>query len=205
MTTLPIHFLAAYGTRYDKPLLLACAEEVMTYSFWIRGTLREFLHFAGRSLAANTSSGQRLLVTLDREGFIGHSYCRPDGLVVVAITTSDYSSEHAQRLLQLALQRYPDERWMLESEDNKAAYTPYQSLVTQYQKPRDVLKEVQAQTRDVLAATKITVEKLLERGDNLDVLIKKSDDLSTSSKKFVEGGKDMNSCCWRWLGWRRRR
>ena len=49
-----------------------------------------------------------------------------------------------------------------------------------------------SETKDVMHKA---IEDVLERGENLDVLLEKSEDVSAVSMKFLKKSKDMNSCC----------
>jgi len=40
-----------------------------------------------------------------------------------------------------------------------------------------------------------TIESVLERGEKLDSLVARSDELSSQSKMFYQSAKKQNSCC----------
>ena len=205
MTHPPIHFLAVYGTLTPQPIVLANAEELTTYSRWVRGTIREFLHFSGRVLATKIITGRYLTVEIARYPLLAHSYTREDGLVAVAITLREYPTELVHRLLQRAIQRYPDTRWMLDRTDATQTDPEYLALIAQYQDPitADPIKNVQRKIEQVQAVAVTAIDKLLVRGETISELVAKSNDLSISSKKFYQKSEDVNGCCWRWLGWKR--
>jgi len=143
---------------------------------------------------------------VERDPFVAHSYSREDGLVIVAITLRDYPITVVRRLLAAAAQKYPDGRWMLDRVDNKKPCLEYTELIKRYQDPiqADPIKRVQAKIEEVKASALITMDKLLARGDTIEVLVARSDDLSASSKKFYDHSDDLNSCCWRYFGRKRR-
>lgn len=207
MTVLPIHFLGAYGTHTSKPVVLVCGEELTTYSRWVRGTIREFLHFSARLIASKTPIGQSFTIDVEKEPFVAHSYGREDGLVIVVITFRDYPVDIVQRLLFRAARRYPDGRWMLDTVDNKIPDTEYQELMARFQDPTtvDSLRRVQAKIEEVKTIAVVTLDKLLAREETLESLVAKTDDLSEVSKKFYSRSEDLSGCCWKWFGWRRHR
>ena len=89
------------------------------------------------------------------------------------------------------------ERWKGIKEDYTAKLPALEELLKQYQNPADVDKLVKLdrqllETKDVLHKT---VEAVLARGEKLDDLITKSDELSSQSKLFYRQAKKTNSCC----------
>ncbi|EGE84756.1 SNARE Ykt6 [Blastomyces gilchristii SLH14081] len=59
----------------------------------------------------------------------------------------------------------------------------------------DEIAKIQRQLDDTKQVLYQTVDKLLERGEKLDSLIAKSDNLSMQSKAFATQAKKQNSCC----------
>ena len=199
----PLFFLAAYGTYTSTPILAAFAEELGAYGWWTRSTVREFLRFTGRTLAGKTPSGQYLALDLDKYDFKAYSYAREDGLVIVLIAASTYPATFAQHLLDLAASVYSDSRWMLERRDVTEPRAAYQQLMAKYQEPVDSLQRTREKIAEVKQVALITIDKLLARGEKIELLVADSNDLSETSKKFYRESQNANSCCWRWFGWRR--
>ena len=202
-----VAWLASYNTEIAIPQLLAYAEEVSSYGWWARGTLREFLRFTGRTLVRQLPEGKYLTVELSaRAELVAHGYRNRDGLAVVTITRRDYPTPLAYRLLDQARDYYPDTRWLLEDQEPKVPLPIYQQYLTAYQDPAaQPLPRVLQQIEEVQQTARSAVEKLLVREQDLQQLVQQSTDLSESSKKFFSKGEDLNSCCWRWLGYRRSR
>ncbi|EEH39126.1 SNARE Ykt6 [Paracoccidioides lutzii Pb01] len=59
----------------------------------------------------------------------------------------------------------------------------------------DELAKIQQQLDDTKQVLYQTVDKMLERGEKLDSLIAKSDNLSMQSRAFAAQAKKQNSCC----------
>jgi len=75
--------------------------------------------------------------------------------------------------------------------------TDLAELAKQYEDPISIDKIAKARneidkTMDVLH---LTIEKVLERGDNIEALVIKTDELSASSDLFFKRSKQLNSCC----------
>jgi len=72
-----------------------------------------------------------------------------------------------------------------------------EALIKKYQDPTEADKVMKIQKE--LDETKLIVVKnidqLLERGEKLDDLAAKSNDLSFQSKAFASRAEDMNKCC----------
>lgn len=69
--------------------------------------------------------------------------------------------------------------------------------IKKYQEPTQVdnISKIQKdldETREVMVQN---IEKVIARGEKLDDLLDKTNDLSESSKVFAKRAKNMNSCC----------
>jgi len=75
--------------------------------------------------------------------------------------------------------------------------TGLDGLIVKYQNPNDVdaISKIQKdldETRDVMVQN---IDKLLQRGEKIDDLLSKTEDLSASSKVFMKKSQSLNSCC----------
>lgn len=61
-----------------------------------------------------------------------------------------------------------------------------------YFKQKEILAEVQ-NTKKVLIRT---ISKVIERGENIEELVDKTEKLSDTSKIFFKSSRKLNSCCW---------
>ena len=59
----------------------------------------------------------------------------------------------------------------------------------------DKIDDIMMKTDDVKLIMIENIEKVLWRGEQLDILIDKTDQLSKSSKVFLKNAKKLNSCC----------
>jgi len=69
--------------------------------------------------------------------------------------------------------------------------------IVHYQNPRDAdkLTAIQSQLDEVKDVMHTNIEQLMQRGETLDSLMAKSDDLNTASVQFYKQAKKANSCC----------
>ena len=78
-----------------------------------------------------------------------------------------------------------------------AAFPAHTSLLTQFQDPAqaDQLTRIMNELEETKVVLHDTIEAALERGQKIDTLIEKSNDLSGSSKMFYKTAKKQNQCC----------
>lgn len=112
-------------------------------------------------------------------------YCckKTDGLASV-IMTKNY--KHKRIIIELA---------------HKIVYEPgeydLEELVKRYEDPASVDKIVKVQNEldKTIETMHLAIEKVLERGENIEILVQKTDELNESSRIFVNNAKKLNSCC----------
>ena len=99
----------------------------------------------------------------------------------VVITSKSYPASTAKQLMYVI----------------RTGLEPIDILFKKYQNPYNVDKI--AHIKSELDETKIiilnSIDKLIERGGNLDDLVEKAEQLEISSMKFRDNATDMNSCC----------
>lgn len=76
-------------------------------------------------------------------------------------------------------------------------FTQLPVYMNQYQDPKqaDPLLRMQDDLDETKIILRNTIEQVLERGEKLDDLVCKSEDLSAQSKAFYKTAKKTNSCC----------
>lgn len=79
----------------------------------------------------------------------------------------------------------------------KVEWAPLTQALQDYQDPSkaDKISAIQRELDDTTAVLTKTIDNVLERGEKLDDLVNKSQDLSTQSKVFYKQAKKTNSCC----------
>jgi len=72
-----------------------------------------------------------------------------------------------------------------------------QESVTKYQDPAaaDKIVAIQQDLDDTKAILVKTIDQVLERGEKIEDLMDKSNDLSNQSKRFYKTAKKHNECC----------
>lgn len=106
--------------------------------------------------------------------------CINDLISVAVITDAEYPTKVAIDLCRLV---------------NKSS--DLKKLCIEYQDPATVDKilKIQKEIDDIKDIMHVNIEKIIQRGDSIQDLLIKSENLSFSSKAFLKGTKDLNSCC----------
>ena len=80
---------------------------------------------------------------------------------------------------------------------NPQEFGPLTMALAEYQDPSkaDKISAIQKELNETTAVLSKTIDNVLERGEKLDDLVSKSQDLSSQSKVFYKQAKKTNSCC----------
>lgn len=145
-------------------------------SFLYRRNVKEFLIFLSKTVSSKYD-GNKLFITEKQYNIHidGH-----DNMVNVIITDIDYYNNVVMMIMN-----------ELNSNDD------LDKIIKKYENPNDFdkIKKI----KETINTTKIvvldTIDKILERGQKIDDLIAKSDELSITSKEFYKEAKKTNSWC----------
>jgi synaptobrevin family protein YKT6 len=131
-----------------------------------------------------------------------HVYVRQDGLSGIVVCDQEYPPRVAFALMNKMLEEYNKEtRGGWASSTNNAGgggdWAPLTKALEDYQDPSkaDKISAIQKELDDTTAVLSKTIDSVLERGEKLDDLVSKSQDLSSQSKVFYKQAKKTNSCC----------
>ena len=181
---------------------LASASYLSDFSYFTRPTIAGVIQFAGRTCVQRTRAGCRQSIQKD-EGevpFAAHVYVRSDGLAGIVMADKEYPARVAFALITKTLIAYEERvgaKWKQMDADQQSEPDFLQSDLVLYQDPRkaDKLTAIQSQLDDVKDVMHVNIEQLLQRGETLDSLMDKSNDLGLASVQFLKQAKKANSCC----------
>jgi len=154
--------------------------------------------FMTKTFSKRTELGQRQSV--EYEGYVVHCYMRSDGLGGVVTSDKDYPARVAYVLLGQVLDEFVAEKgdsWKSVNEPESVVFAKADEYLQKYQDPSEADKVTKIQ-KDLDETTEIlhkTIDAVLGRGQKLDNLVEKSNDLSAQSKLFYKSAKKTNSCC----------
>jgi len=185
----------------DGPVLLTSAEYLSSFGYFQRSGLREMFLALARIFAKSATPGQRSSVK--EQGYVCHSYVSPAGMTAVCFADEEYPQRVAFGYLSKLCEDFTQATGgqFSSSSDDLCMDRDFQSahlkLVTQFQDPAqaDQLTRIMAELEQTKVVLHETIEAALERGQKIDALIEKSNDLSGSSKMFFKTAKKQNQCC----------
>ncbi|XP_059619380.1 synaptobrevin homolog YKT6 [Phlebotomus argentipes] len=193
-----LHALSIFYKGPHEARLLKAAFDLQSFSFFQRGSVQEFMSFASKTIVERTQVASRQSVKQDV--YMCHVYVRADSLSAVLIADHEYPGRVAHTLItkvmdDFALKVTPDQ-WPTGS-DATVNFTQLPALLAKYQNPReaDALTKIQGDLDETKIILRNTIEAVLERGEKLDDLVVKSEQLSVQSKAFYKTAKKTNSCC----------
>jgi len=177
---------------------LKSASDLSSFNYFYRQNVGEFLTFASKVAVERTQPGQRQSVK--QEEHFCHVYVRGDGLAGVITSDKEYPSRVAYTVLSKVLEDFgskvPKEKWQ-NSTLTTIEYEELEKVLEKYQNPKeaDAMSRVQSELDDTKIILHETMESLMQRGEKIDDLVAKSDQLSDQSKMFYKKAKKMNSWC----------
>lgn len=154
-----------------------------------------------------------------RPDYTFHAYGRSEGVCGLMITDHEYPSLVAHQLLSKVcdefLSKYPRSAFANATESANMSYPELKDYIVKYQDPQqaDSIMKIQKELDETKIVLHKTIESVLERGEKIDNLVQKSDELSASSKMFYtqvsvqelatessvmltqSQAKKQNSCC----------
>lgn len=183
-----------------KTLTLSEEKNLSDFSFFQRNSVGQFMTFFSETISERTKPGQRQSV--EEGNYVGHVFTRKEGVSGVLITDKDYPLRPAYTLLNKLLDEYisthPASEWQnLDEANDQVKMDQLQNYITKYQNPAqaDSLMKVQKELDDTKVVLQKSIESVLQRGEQLDSLVDKSEALTASSKTFYKQAKKTNSCC----------
>lgn len=127
-------------------------------------------------------------------------YVRFDSLCGVVVADKDYPQRAAFGLINQFLDEYMNAnkgKWKEEKKDVHEEPVYLTQAIQKWQNPEDADKmmKIQKNLDEIKNVMHKNIEQVLTRGQKLDDLMEKSDDLSAASKQFYKQAKKTNQCC----------
>lgn len=186
----------------DSAVFLVSVFKLDFINFLKRGFAKEPLKFAARTTSAKIKLGEGARIeTPEFEGAIVFINSLENGLCFVIITDSEYPKSASVKVLA-ELRRTFEEKHSYESVKNISSDTDLQlnelqGMIDKYQDPHeaDKLIKLESKLKEIESMLGKTMNDLLERGDNLDELMKNSEDISQTALHFYQNSKKANQKC----------
>ncbi|XP_024367646.1 VAMP-like protein YKT61 [Physcomitrium patens] len=189
--------LKAPAVQGGESLMLANASDVSHFGFFQRQAAKEFILFASRTISGRTPLGQRQ--SIEQDEYVVHCYNR-SGLCGLVFADKEYPLRSAFSVINKVLDEYQrtfGDSWKIKNTDSTDAWPYLPEALAKYQNPTeaDKLAKIQKDLDETKVILHKTIESVLKRGENLDNLVDKSNDLSSASQMFYKQAKKANQCC----------
>ncbi|XP_055371102.1 synaptobrevin homolog YKT6 [Condylostylus longicornis] len=172
--------------------------DLQSFSFFQRGAIQEFMTFASQTIVERTNPATRQ--SIKQDAYMCHVYVRHDNLGGVLIADHEYPQRVAHTLITKVLDEFSatvsSDQWENGNETN-INFTSLPNFLAKYQDPKeaDALTKMQNDLDETHIILKDTIAAVLNRGEKLEDLVVKSENLSVQSKAFYKTAKKTNSCC----------
>jgi len=194
-----LYALIVYSKTDDnKVLTLRAAFDLKSFSFYQRSSVQEFMLFTGKIVAERSAQPSRSSVK--EQDYMCHCNVRTDGLAAVLVSDTEYPQRVAFTMLSKVCEDFiatvPAHTWM-NVVDQNAPYDKLPEFLARYQDPTkaDAMSRVQEEIDQTKIVMHNTIAAVLDRGEKLDDLVEKSENLSAQSKMFYTQARKMNKCC----------
>jgi synaptobrevin family protein YKT6 len=175
-----------------KATVLSAAYDTSDVSFFQKSSVEDFCRFLAVTFAERVPRNCRH--SLQEDNRMGHLFTDQRGYSCVVIADREYPARVAFDLISKCL-AIIDVKNSEESLINVEAHI--KKAIVEYQTPQNIdsILRVQKDLEETKVILHQTISSLLVRGEKLDDLVAKSDQLGVQSKVFFKTAKKTNSCC----------
>jgi len=182
-----------------RPAFELCHQKHLNdYSRWTKNNFGEFMTMFSKTVAERTKPGQRQ--DIEEQSYTFHAYGRTEGVAGIIISDKEYPALVAHQLLSKVvdefLSQYPRTSYAM-ADPKELPFPQLKDYIEKYQDPQqaDSIMKIQKELDETKIVLHKTIESVLERGEKIDTLVEKSNDLSAQSRMFYSQAKKQNSCC----------
>eukprot|EP01094_Clydonella_sp_ATCC50884_P004606 TRINITY_DN1364_c0_g1_i1.p2 TRINITY_DN1364_c0_g1~~TRINITY_DN1364_c0_g1_i1.p2 ORF type:complete len:221 (-),score=89.51 TRINITY_DN1364_c0_g1_i1:98-691(-) len=194
---MPVFSIILFRWRETGPVQLVSAFELGSFNFFQRGSAKEVCLFVSREVVTRSKKGDRH--TVEHKEHFCHVFVKQTGLAGAVVSDGAYPQRVAFSLLLKAMEGFENalgDSWQEVNEDQSKTMPQLDALLQKYQDPgeADDIMRIQKdldETKEILVKS---IDQLLERGERIDSLMDKSEDLSFQSKTFLRETERMNCC-----------
>lgn len=200
-----IFYLGIWRNENNKDVAeVVSALDLSTFSRWNRGSVTEMIRAGARIVAERTKPGSRAMIPDEDKGYVMYVDCREPGICAFAITDLEYPEPAGKCAVFQVADEYtaipsspPKADSPQPNEDGIIEWRGLDNMLVLFQDPTkaDKMSQIQSELDETKFILHKTIESVLERGEKLDSLVAKSDELSATSRMFYSTAKKQNSCC----------
>lgn len=187
---------------YDDPKkacnVISSVYELSSFSYFQRGSVKEVALFVSREVAQRSKKGERQ--SISHQGYMCHSFVHPSEVTCALLCDNEYPQRVAFNLCNIAIDNFLKEyegTFKNYDTDQDLKVTGFDALIAKYQDPEkaDPVMKIQKDLDETKQILVKSIDQILERGEKLENLAAKSNDLSFQSKAFMTNAEKMNKCC----------
>ncbi len=164
-----------------RSTVVAQAFDLSSVSYFQRRAAREFIVMISREIVFRMRPSRQ---SVDHEQYTIHAHLCADDTACVFVCDKDYPTRVAYACMgQLLIDCSDSDR--------------LQELIVEWQDPKraDKLSKVHDDLDRTIDVVRTTIAAVLDRGQRLEDLVARSEDLSASSRLFYQNAADANRCC----------
>jgi len=193
-----LYYIGILKNETKPAVELAVEKDLDSYSRFTRSNYGEFMTLFSKTVAERTKPGQR--TDIEEQAYTFHAYGRTEGIAGIIISDHDYPALVAHQLLSKIVDEFLSAHPRSTFSSPSPSPLPFPQLrgyLDKYQDPQqaDSILKIQKELDETKIVLHKTIESVLERGEKIDTLVNKSNDLSSQSKMFYTQAKKQNSCC----------
>jgi len=192
-----------YMRDTPEPVTMCEVSDLKSFGFFQRPTIQQLLNAFNKIVVKRIAPGQRITVEVENmQEYQVHTFVSADGLAATLTADKEYPTRVAFAILNEVLEEFKADPQMRgwETEVRNEAFGGWPVLgdkLSTCQDPASFDKILKIQ-RDLDTTQQVlhqTIDNILERGEKLDDLVQRSDELSATSKQFYRQARKTNSCC----------
>eukprot|EP00758_Cryptobia_borreli_P009512 Tbor_TRINITY_DN5487_c8_g11::TRINITY_DN5487_c8_g11_i1::g.24192::m.24192/K08516/YKT6; synaptobrevin homolog YKT6 len=190
-------FIMNNRVKEVEPLIITSARDLSTFSYFQRHSANELLVFLARTVAKRVGPGRS---QIKQDAHVVYSYTSSEGYSVIAVCDEHYNSRVAFSMIQGVNDDFCIAyrgKWEDAKKDECIRWVELEGILAKYQKPEeaDKLLKLKKDIDDTKVIMYQAIDELLARGEKIDDLVVKSEDLGVASKSFYSTAKKANSSC----------
>ncbi|GFQ97333.1 synaptobrevin homolog YKT6 [Trichonephila clavata] len=192
-----MYYLALVRKQGLKGVVLCSSSDLSDFSYFQRKSVKEFMRFSSLMLVGRTEAEKK--VSVKEQRYLCHAYVRSDDLAAVAVTNDEYPPNVAHLCLSQLLTDFTAQiqprTW--QNADGSIDFPDINITFEKFSVPKDLdsLAVIQGQLDETKIILHQTLDNILQRGEKLDDLVTKADDLSLQAKTFYKSARKSNACC----------
>ncbi|SOV13993.1 SNARE protein [Plasmodium sp. DRC-Itaito] len=196
-----MNLLAIFLTKYVEDVIFLCnATDLNSYSFIKKKAFKEAAFFVARTIPSRIEYNTKEIITHENNTVFAFKY--EDNICPIVIATDDYPERVAFYMINEIYRDFVStiskEEWSSVKEDNKIPFNLY-TYLTKYKDPLncDAITQTNIKINENIEKVRVTMDALIRNRDNLDVLVDKSKDLSSTTKQLFKQSKKLKKkqCC----------